>query len=99
MKKAQQFTAMIEREDDGYVSLCLELDIVSQGNTVEDARNNLIEAIELFFEAADPSEIAAHRSFSDLSYPDLYSKSDVIKKNVSNTLRIIENLQIGNGPL
>jgi predicted RNase H-like HicB family nuclease len=59
MKQIQQFTALIEREDEGYVSLCPELDIASQGNTVEEARLNLIEAIELFFEAADPSEIAA----------------------------------------
>jgi predicted RNase H-like HicB family nuclease len=59
MKHVKQFTAVIEREDDGYVSLCPELDIASQGNTVEEARNNLIEAIELFFEAAHPSEIAA----------------------------------------
>lgn len=58
MKQMQQFTAVIERDDDGYVSLCPELDIASQGNTVEEAKNNLIEAIELFFEAADPSEIS-----------------------------------------
>lgn len=44
----QQFTAFIEREEDGYVSLCPELDIASQGDTVEEARANLIEAIELF---------------------------------------------------
>ncbi|MBD2579748.1 type II toxin-antitoxin system HicB family antitoxin [Oscillatoria sp. FACHB-1406] len=59
MKQSQQFTALIEREDDGYVSLCPELDIASQGETVEDARKNLIEAIELFFEVADPTEIAS----------------------------------------
>ncbi|MBD2231209.1 type II toxin-antitoxin system HicB family antitoxin [Phormidium tenue] len=58
MKQIQQFTALIEREDDAYVSLCPELDIASQGDTVEEARTNLIEAIELFFEVADPSEIA-----------------------------------------
>ena len=67
LKKMQQFTAVIEREDDGYVSLCPELDIASQGDTIEDARNNLIEAIELFLEAADPSEIATRRSFGDRS--------------------------------
>lgn len=59
MKQTQQFTALIEREDDAYVSLCPELDIASQGNTVEEARSNLVEAIELFFEVAAPSEIAA----------------------------------------
>lgn len=55
----RQFTAIIEREGDGYVALCPELDIASQGETVEEARRNLAEAIELFFEVADPSEIAA----------------------------------------
>jgi predicted RNase H-like HicB family nuclease len=57
MKKIQQVTAIIEREGDGYVSLCPELDIASQGNTIEEARANLQEAIELFLETADPSEI------------------------------------------
>ncbi|MFL6468549.1 MAG: type II toxin-antitoxin system HicB family antitoxin [Pyrinomonadaceae bacterium] len=50
-------TATIWREDNGYVALCPELDIASQGDTVEEARSNLREAVELFFEAADPSEI------------------------------------------
>jgi len=53
----QQFTAVIERDDDWYIALCPELDIASQGKSVEEARRNLIEAIELFFEAASPSEI------------------------------------------
>lgn len=57
MSQKQQFTAIIEREGDGYVSLCPQLDIASQGSTVEEARNNLIEALELFFEVADPLEI------------------------------------------
>jgi predicted RNase H-like HicB family nuclease len=51
-------TAIIEREDDGYVSLCPELDVASQGDTVEEARHNLKEALELFLETADPSEVA-----------------------------------------
>jgi predicted RNase H-like HicB family nuclease len=56
MKKRQQFTAIIEREGDGYVSLCPELDIASQGSTIEEARKNLTEALELFFEHASESE-------------------------------------------
>lgn len=56
MKKTQ-LTAIIEREDDAYVALCPEVDIASQGKTVEQARDNLVEAVELFFESADPSEI------------------------------------------
>ena len=58
MKSMRQLTAIIEREDDGYVALCPELDIASQGETVESARTNLIEALELFFESADPTEVA-----------------------------------------
>ena len=59
MKQVQQFTAIIEREGDGYVALCPELDIASQGSTVEEARDNLVETLELFFETADPLEIAS----------------------------------------
>ena len=44
----KQVTAIIERENNGYVSLCPELDIASQGDSVEEARDNLREAIELF---------------------------------------------------
>jgi predicted RNase H-like HicB family nuclease len=53
----RQFTAIIERDGDGFTSLCPQLDIASQGSTVEEARTNLIEALELFFEVADPAEI------------------------------------------
>ncbi|HWS11345.1 MAG TPA: type II toxin-antitoxin system HicB family antitoxin [Rhodocyclaceae bacterium] len=59
MAQRRQLTALIEREGDGYVALCPELDIASQGGSVEDARANLVEAIELFLETADPAEIAA----------------------------------------
>jgi predicted RNase H-like HicB family nuclease len=61
MKHTQQLTAIIEREGDGYVGLCPELDIASQGETIEGARANLQEAVELFFETADPSEIERRR--------------------------------------
>jgi predicted RNase H-like HicB family nuclease len=53
----KQLTAIIEREGDGYVSLCPELDIASQGDSIEEARENLREALELFFETASPGEI------------------------------------------
>ena len=57
MKKTHQLTAIIEKEGAGYVALCPELDIASQGDTVEDSSKNLREALELFFETADPKEI------------------------------------------
>ena len=57
MKKIREFTALVEREGEGYVSLCPEFDIASQGDTVEEARRNLAEAVALFLETADPTEI------------------------------------------
>jgi predicted RNase H-like HicB family nuclease len=54
----KQLTAIIEREGSGYVSLCPELDIASQGDTIEEVRENLREALELFFEMASPARSA-----------------------------------------
>lgn len=59
MKQLKQLTCIIEREDNCYVSLCPQIDIASQGESVEEARKNLIEAIELFFEIASQEEILA----------------------------------------
>ncbi|PYQ26316.1 MAG: hypothetical protein DMF56_24980 [Acidobacteria bacterium] len=57
MTDTRRFTAMIYRENGGYVALCPELDVASQGDSVEEAAN-LREAVELFLESADPSELA-----------------------------------------
>ncbi|PPD50080.1 MAG: HicB family protein [Methylobacter sp.] len=53
----KQLTAIIHKEDDVYVSLCPELDIASQGMNIEEAKENLKEAVELFFECASSIEI------------------------------------------
>jgi len=53
----QRFTAIIQKEDDMFVALCPELDIASQGYTIEEAKKNLEEAVTLFFEHASPEEI------------------------------------------
>ena len=57
MARTAQVTAVIEREGDGYVALCPELDVASQGDSIEEARLNLLEALELFFETASESEV------------------------------------------
>jgi predicted RNase H-like HicB family nuclease len=57
MRPAQRLTAIIEREDDTFVALCPEYDIASHGASIEEARTNLVEALTLFFEMADPSEV------------------------------------------
>ena len=58
MEQTRRLTAIIEREDDGFVALCPEVDIASEGSTIEEARANLVEALTLFFEVADDQEIS-----------------------------------------
>ncbi len=48
--------AVLYKEEDMYVALCPELDIASQGDTIEEAKNSLREAISLFFECASKEE-------------------------------------------
>ncbi|MEX2247649.1 MAG: type II toxin-antitoxin system HicB family antitoxin [Dehalococcoidia bacterium] len=57
MTRTIYLTAVIEREGDGYVAPCPELDIASQGDSVDEARSNLVEALEGFFAVASQSEI------------------------------------------
>ncbi|MDX1963606.1 MAG: type II toxin-antitoxin system HicB family antitoxin [Pirellulales bacterium] len=54
---SKTLTAIIQREGKAYVALCPELDIASQGDSIESARENLREALELFFECAPAEEI------------------------------------------
>jgi predicted RNase H-like HicB family nuclease len=53
----RRLTAIVEREGDGYVAHCPELDVASQGDSVAEARNNLAQALTLFFETASAEEI------------------------------------------
>jgi predicted RNase H-like HicB family nuclease len=75
-------TAIIELEDDGFTSLCPELDIASQGATIEEARANLIEALTLFFETASESEVA--RRFQNEVF--------VLAKSVAQACRVETHL-------
>lgn len=59
------YTAIVRKEGDGFVALCPELDVASQGATVEEATVNLREAVELFLECADREELA-RRVHSDV---------------------------------
>ena len=67
MTDTKRFTAMIYREDGGYIALCPELDVASQGDSIEDASSNLREAVELFLESADRLEVAA-RTHGDVFF-------------------------------
>jgi predicted RNase H-like HicB family nuclease len=63
MNPARRVTAIIERADDGFIAMCPEFDIASEGASIEEARANLVEALTLFFETASPGEV--DRRFHD----------------------------------
>ncbi|MCY3765200.1 MAG: type II toxin-antitoxin system HicB family antitoxin [Gemmatimonadetes bacterium] len=54
---SRQLTAVIECVGDGYVALCPELDIASQGKTVAESRENLKKELALFLDTASVDEI------------------------------------------
>lgn len=71
------FTIQIRREQlstggDIYVALCLELDLAGQGDTVEQAKQSVSDAVESFFEAASPSEIERRLPFRASRGTDLF---------------------------
>lgn len=65
--QSKSYTAILEKEGDFYVALCPELDVASQGASVEEATANLKEAVELFLKCADPHEIAERERGAALS--------------------------------
>ena len=73
----QKFTAVLHKEDDWYVSLCPELDVASQGKSIEEAVSNLKEAVELFLSAASPEEIAGklHENTFVTQFEAVYAKA------------------------
>ena len=70
-----RFTAAIRREDDLYVAQCLEVDVASQGDTVETSLTNLSEALELYFESGEPVVVS--------TYPTLLATIEVPVKAAS----------------
>jgi predicted RNase H-like HicB family nuclease len=89
MERAK-FTIQIRREvlsagEGVYVALCLELDIASQGDTVEQAKANVTDAVEAFFEVASPSEIERRLPFRLRPHSDLFLTS--IEVSLGQTAR------------
>jgi len=86
-------TGVIEREDDMYVALCPEIGVASQGYSVGEARANLIEALELFFECAGDAEIkhSLPAKSHDSSQPTL---SDQLAKAVARIDRLVNASEV-----
>jgi len=54
---SMKFTAVITKEDNWHVAHCVELGVVSQGKTIEEAQVNLKEAVELYIESFGVEDI------------------------------------------
>jgi len=59
-----RFTAIIRKGEKQYVALCPEIDVASQGHTIEKAISNLKEAVELYIEVE--------------GYPEEFGKEDQV---------------------
>ncbi len=100
----KQLTAIIHKEDDIFVSLCPELEIASQGENIEEAKANLKEAVELFFECASEEEIrqrcetyrsnGATVTESDTLVEVMFLPEQVLKKieNVLENYALVESI-------
>lgn len=69
--------SVIVKEDDGYVSLCLDVDVATQGDTIEEAKAMLIEAVELYLESSIENNLPVLRRTPDDSNPLLMDKDNV----------------------
>ena len=54
---SKRFTAVINKEEEWFVAHCIELGVVSQGKTIEEAQANLKEAVELYIESFGVEEL------------------------------------------
>lgn len=86
------FTIQIRREqlstgEDIYVALCLELDIASQGATVEQAKTAVQDAVESFFDAASPAEIERRMPFRMSRHSELFLTN--IEVSFGQTARLV----------
>lgn len=55
----KKFTAVITKEENWCVAHCVELGVVSQGKTIEEAQANLKEAVELYLESFGEEDLPA----------------------------------------
>jgi len=78
-KKMFVFTGIIIKEPEGFSSLCLEVDVASQGETIEEAKNNLLEAVTLYLESAIESNLVILRPVPEDENPVKVRHNDIVE--------------------
>lgn len=74
------FTALILREESGYSALCLDLDVASQGDTIAQARESLLEAVTLYMECALENNLPWLRPVPPSEDPRFVSPQQVVEE-------------------
>jgi predicted RNase H-like HicB family nuclease len=80
------FTGTIISEKDGYSSLCIDIDVASQGDTIEEAKQNLMEAVTLYLETAIDNNLPLIRPVLKNDNPINTRPDDIVeifKMNIS----------------
>jgi len=75
MEETYRFSAIVHKEGKWYVSCCPELDIASQGETIEEAIESLKEAIELYLEDEDAQIPAVGQVFTTMVEVSSHAKT------------------------
>ncbi len=83
-----ELTAQFEREDDMYVAFCVELDIASQGETIETAFDNLKEAVRLWLSTATKSEIETRLPYIRRPHVTYSSRFEVPYGQIANAVGV-----------
>ena len=74
------FTGLVVRENESFYSICIELNIASQGETIEEARNNLKDAVELYFDTSVDYNLPLNCPVPDEDNPLINDKENVADK-------------------
>jgi predicted RNase H-like HicB family nuclease len=75
---AMELTAIIKKGEKQYVALCPEIDVVSQGKTIEEALKNLKEAVDLYIEEMGlPEGVGGQMIVTHFGVSDVKTSSSV----------------------
>jgi len=74
------FTGVLVKEKSSVTALCLELDVVTEGNTTEQAKNNLMEAVSLYIETAIENNLPIMRPVPEEENPLVIQSKQILEK-------------------
>ncbi len=77
-KSSLVFTGYLLQEDNGFSAICTDVDVASDGDSPEDAKKNLMEAIELYIESAIENNLPVLRPIPPCDNPILNRASDIV---------------------